>query len=70
MAWNPSPQVKAARDYGQKFGFEQVIIIGITAEQMSMGYASWGKTKVLCDNAKELADSAYDAIVKTLIHDV
>ncbi|KKU86992.1 MAG: hypothetical protein UY18_C0050G0020, partial [Microgenomates group bacterium GW2011_GWF2_47_9] len=29
MAWNPSPKVASAREYGKKFGADQVIIIAI-----------------------------------------
>jgi hypothetical protein len=60
MAFNPSPQVAAARDYGQRFGYDQVIIIGIAGEHIS--YASYGKTKALCASAKQFADRIFKAI--------
>ena len=58
MAFNPSPQVAAVRDFAAKFGFDQVIIIGITVEG-EIGYASYGKTPALCAKAKQLADKIF-----------
>lgn len=61
MAWNPSPQVAAARDFGGKFGFEQVIILGITRNG-EFGMTSWGKTKSLCAHSKIVMDQIADKI--------
>ena len=30
MAWNPKPEVAAARDFGQKFKAKQVVIVFVT----------------------------------------
>ena len=57
MAFNPSPQVAAARDYAEKFKFDQVIIIGIVGD--AIGYASYGKTPALCGKAKQFADRIF-----------
>lgn len=62
MAWNPSPEVAAARDYGRKFGADQVIILHVNTRTGAMGYASYGATRKLCDDTKELADVAYGAM--------
>jgi len=66
MAWNPSKIVAAARDFGNKFNFDQVIIIGINNDNNIMQSASYGKTKQSCDECKLLADSAYDAVFDTV----
>jgi hypothetical protein len=60
MAFNPSPQVAVARDYGQRFGYDQVIIIGIIGETIT--YTSYGKTKDLCTKARQFADRIFKAI--------
>jgi len=62
MAWNPSPQVAAARDYGKKFKQKMVVILAVNEKGLS--YASYGDTKALCSEAKVLADVAFDAIME------
>ena len=57
MAWNPSPQVAAARDYARKFGGKQVIILTVYRTGQ-VGYASYGETKALCDEARDFAEIA------------
>lgn len=64
MAWNPSPEVAAARDFGKKFGADQVIILYRNTKTDQQCYASYGATKALCDATKHLADVAYDAILR------
>jgi hypothetical protein len=66
MAWNPSPKVAAARDYGKKFGFDQVVVIGINNRRNIMASASYGVTKKSCDEARILADAAYDAVFEKI----
>ncbi len=61
MAWNPSPQVAAARDYGTKFGCKQVIVYFVQ-DDGRVGYASWGKTRELCASAKVIADNVFDMV--------
>ncbi|TSA08023.1 MAG: hypothetical protein D4R73_09205 [Deltaproteobacteria bacterium] len=65
MAFNPSPQVAAARDYAEKFKYDQVIIIGIIGD--AVGYASYGKTEALCTKAKRIADQIFKALGVMLI---
>ena len=57
MAWNPSPQVAVARDFGKTFKKDIVIVFSVDPEGRC-GYASYGKTPVLCDLAGQLADRA------------
>lgn len=61
MAWNPSPQVAIARDFATKFGKEQVVILSIGDGLLE--YASFGKDKSLCDEAKMWGDVAFNAIM-------
>ena len=64
MAWNPSPKVAIARDYAKKFEQEQVIILAID-EYNNLTYASYGKTKKLCDDTEEIANIAFKAIMES-----
>jgi hypothetical protein len=59
MAWNPKPEVAAARDFGKKFKAKQVVIIFVT-ENNQLGYASYGKTKALCAETRELGDHLFE----------
>ncbi len=61
MAWNPSPQVAVARDFGKKFGADRVVIFYALPDGR-VGYASYGETKALCDTAGEVADAVLDEI--------
>ena len=65
MAWNPSPQVAIARDYAKKFNQEQVVILAID-EHDNLSYASYGKSKKLCDGAEKIADIAFEAILNNI----
>jgi len=64
MAWNPSPKVAAAQEIGQRFGKDQVIVFMIDRKKDIVEYASWGKTKSLCDNARKIADAAFVRIIE------
>lgn len=55
MAWNPEPNVGAARDFGKKFGYSQVLIIGIDQVSGAFGVVSYGETKTLCADAEKRA---------------
>jgi len=70
MAWNPSPKVAAARDIGKKFGFDQVIIIGIDNNQDKMEAISYGSTRSACAEAKGYADAAYDAVFDCIVENI
>ncbi len=62
MAFNPSPKVAAARDIGHKFNQDMVIIIMVNSFTGTIEYASYGENKILCDQAKKMADIAFEAI--------
>lgn len=62
MAWNPSPTVAAARDFGRKFGRQQVIIISIDNHKGIMEATTYGQTMSLCAETRVLGDIAYKAV--------
>ncbi len=62
MAWNPSPEVAAARDFGKKFGWDEVIVLHLNTKTGRMGYASYGETVKLCAETRKLADVAIKAV--------
>ncbi len=62
MAWNPDPKVAAARDFGKKFGKDIVIILSLNKTNMTLEYSSYGKTKALCAEAKDLADVVFEVL--------
>ncbi len=66
MAWNPSPEVAAARDFGTKFNADQVIIVYLKHSTNQMGSVTYGRTKALCDETKPLGDLAYQAVWEAL----
>lgn len=66
MAWNPSPKVCAAREFGQRFGKDQVIILSLDLRKGTLEMTSYGRTKELCDQAKGLGDAAYEALMREL----
>ena len=57
MAFNPSKEVAAARDFAKKFNKRQVVIIYVDDEKF--GYSSYGATKAECNKARKLADELY-----------
>ena len=69
MAWNPSPEVAAARDYAKKFGQDRVIIITVDHQTGTMGYVTYGKTRALCDDTQRLGEAAYQAVFDELAKD-
>jgi hypothetical protein len=62
MAWNPSPEVALARDVAAKLDVDQVMIVTINYAKEQMGLVTYGKTKLLCADAKRLGDAAYEAV--------
>ena len=60
MAWNPAPEVAAARDFARKFGADKAVIL-FTLKDGRLGYASYGETRALCAEARKLGDAVYDA---------
>lgn len=64
MSWNPSPKVAEARNIGEKFKKKMVIVLMIDDNKLE--YASYGETKALCNEAKKIADKAYDSVFNYL----
>lgn len=64
--WNPAPTVCAARDFGNKFARQQVIILSIDLIKGTLQMDSYGQTKRLCDEAKKLGDVAYEAVMQEM----
>lgn len=68
MAWNPSPEVQVARDAAEAIRkvtkaekIDMCVVMWID-DQSRAGYASYGRTSVLCGMARRVADVAYEAI--------
>lgn len=66
MAWNPSPKVADCREIARKWNKQQVIIIAIDTHADTIEYASYGETKQLCAEAKNIADAAFIAAQQRL----
>jgi len=62
MAWNPSPEVAAARDFGKKFNYDKVYIIAVSERRSQFEIISYGETKQKCDEAKKYADELFNKI--------
>lgn len=62
MAWNPSPAVAAARDFGKKFNYDKVIIIGVNEPEGKFQVVSYGETKKKCGETRITADNIYEQI--------
>jgi hypothetical protein len=60
MAFNPTPEVAAARDFARKFNKQQVIILSLDNDTLSV--ATYGETVQLCAETKTLGDRCYDAV--------
>lgn len=56
-------RIQAARDLAERFGKEQVIVLMLDQKAGTLEYASYGKTRALCADARRLADAAYDAVM-------
>lgn len=71
MAWNPSPEVQVARDAARAIEKIRggrvdicIVIYGRSnhTDQVDLGYASFGTSKVLCGLARRYADIGFEAI--------
>lgn len=63
MAWNPGPEVAVARDAAKKLNAEVGCVI-IWLNKGTIGMASYGHTKALCDEIGKLGDHLYDAAIE------
>ena len=61
MTWNPSPEVKVARDAAQELDADMCVVIYVNARKQQIGYASYGANVTLCAETKKLADHCYEA---------
>lgn len=66
MAYNDSEKVGDARDFAEEHDVEQVVILYVDRSSDQLGYASYGENESLCDQAKRLADAAYEAAYEFL----
>lgn len=66
MAWNPHPDVAKARTLARELGFEQIMIVAVSRKKNQLKLVTYGETKALCANAKQLGDAAYNAVYKKL----
>lgn len=76
MAWNPSPEVKIARDAAESLRratksdrIDMCVVTWIDDRQRA-GYASYGRTPALCGLARRLADAMYETITDDRKFDV
>ena len=68
MAWNPSPEVAVARDAAKRLGDASTcIVLWIDASGEHLGCASYGKTRVLCNEAKGMADALYEKAMACIV---
>jgi hypothetical protein len=62
MAFNPSPKVAAARDYGNKFDRDIVVIISFNKKSSRYEIVSYGKTKEFCNKGEMIGNLLERAI--------
>ena len=68
MAWNPSPEVKLARDASASMGrligrpVDQCVVFYRAGDWL--GYASYGVNKSQCQEAREEGDKIYDRVCR------
>jgi len=67
MAWNPSPKVAAARDFGKKFKKQKVIILALDEQAGTFELTSYGETKKKCAEAKVVADDIHDLVMNEVL---
>lgn len=62
MAWNPEPEVAAARDAAKALGDAPIcVVIWLTNDGAKVGMASYGKTRSLCSDAARLGKHIHKA---------
>ena len=66
MAWNPSPEVAAARDAAKALKANRVIVF-FTRDDDRFGYASYGSTKAECAEAKKIADAVWETVSQEIM---
>ena len=62
MAWNPSPKVAKARDFGEEYNYDKVIIIAANENKGIFEVISYGETKEKCKQTSKAADTLHRMI--------
>ena len=62
MAWNPTPEVAALRDFGAKFDRPVVVTFALHPNGDEFSIISYGKTRKLCKLAASFGKQIADAI--------
>lgn len=62
MAWNPTPEVAALRDFGKKFDRPVVVTISLDPNGKSFHLTTYGKTRSLCKVAGSFGDRIVEGI--------
>lgn len=65
MAWNPSPEVAAARDAAKALKADRTIVF-FTRPDGHFGFASYGETKAKCAQAAAAGDEIWDDLGEVL----
>ena len=68
MAFNPSPKVGDAANIAKKYNKSKVIILMLDDETLE--YASYGDNSQQCDQAKEIAEVAYEAVMQHMVDQI
>ena len=62
MAWNPVPEVAAARDAAKALNNAPVVVLLYLTNDEQIGFASYGRTKELCKFAGQLGEHCFKAM--------
>lgn len=69
MAFNPTPEVRAAAAFAKEFRADHVIIFFVK-DDGSYGYASYGQTAKMCAESKKVADRAFKGMGKLFAEEI
>lgn len=65
MAWNPSPEVAAARDAAKALGNAPIcVVLWLDEKTQRLGMASYGRTMPLCKHAGDFGNHLLKAALK------
>lgn len=67
MAWNPSPEIAALRELAPKLKARQVIVIAINEDGSTFGVHTFGKTRLLCDQADKIGKQVFKMVNQGVI---
>ena len=62
MSWKNNPHIMAAREYAQRFGFDEVIMVGIKLKNGTVETASYGRNGILCRQAWNCSDMIVETV--------